>query len=141
MSDIFGRLKSGAGKVAFETEKMARVNRIQGEIGNIKRQTDSHYMRLGDLTYRSFVNNEPQSPEVPDICQSITSLSQQTAAKQEEIKRVNAEQFAAPPSTPAPTPAPQAAPSPQQGAKFCANCGKQNQGGVKFCPECGAKLD
>ena len=147
MSDIFGKLKSGAGKVAFEADKMARVNRVQGEIGNLKKQMDSQYMRLGDLTYRSFVNNEPASPEVQDVCQAITNLMQQIAEHGEEVKCVQAEQFA----QPAPTPQPAAQtyqpnygqappPPPAQGAKFCPSCGKQAPSGVKFCPECGAKL-
>jgi len=150
MSDIFGKLKSGAGKVAFEADKMARVNRIQGEISNLKKQIDSQYMRLGDSTYRSTVNNEPASPEVPEICQTITGLMQQITEHMEEVKRVQGEQFAQ--SAPAPQPAASSTyqpsygqapppPPPSQGGKFCPSCGKQSPGGVRFCPECGAKLD
>jgi hypothetical protein len=36
MSDFFGKLKSGAGKVAFEAEKMNRLNRAKGELEKIK---------------------------------------------------------------------------------------------------------
>jgi len=154
MSDFFGKLRSGAGKVAFEADKSMRANRIQSEIGQLKRQMEALYMKLGEMTYHRYVNQEPESPEVAEVCQNITNLEQQIGVKGEEIKRINAETFS-PQGAPSPTPMPSAAtpqvqqpsvasqatsaaPSPQ--VKYCTNCGKEMAVTVKFCPDCGTKM-
>jgi hypothetical protein len=151
MSDFFGKLKSGAGKAAFEADKMVRVNRIQSEIGQLKKQIDALYMKLGEMTYRRFISQEPESPEVADVCQNIVKLEQQIGAKGEDIKRINTETFQ-PQGAPSPAPMPattaaqppvpsqatSTAPSPQ--VKYCTNCGKEMAVTVKFCPDCGTKM-
>lgn len=150
MSDFFGKLKSGAGKVAFEAEKMARLNKAQGELNQIKRQIDTNYTKLGEMYYRSVVAQEAMSPAAEDLCRQIVELERQLALKNEEVAHINAEQFGAPapaaaappaqaaPLPPAdPTPAPAPAPS---GTKFCSNCGKEIPAAVKFCPDCGSKV-
>jgi len=159
MSDFFGKLKSGAGKVAFEADKMSRVNRAQGELSKLKGQIDDHFKKLGELVYHQYQNQDAESPDMAEICQAVTALEQQVSIKNEEIKRINAETFApqgAAPTAPAAavsqaateTPAavepvssetsPQAASAPKD--KFCRNCGTEIPAGVKFCPDCGTKL-
>jgi hypothetical protein len=51
MSDFFGKLKSGAEKVAFEAEKMNRLNRAKGELEKIKNQIQAQYAKLGEMYY------------------------------------------------------------------------------------------
>jgi hypothetical protein len=159
MSDFFGKLKSGAGKVAFEADKMNRVNRAQGELNKLKGQIDDHFKKLGELVYHQYINQDAESPDLAEICQAVTALEQQVSLKSEEIKRINAETYApqgAAPAAPAATvdqaatetpaavepvsgePSPQAASAPK--AKFCGNCGAEIQAGVKFCPDCGTKI-
>ena len=48
MPDLFGKLKGGAEKVAFEADKLARVNKAQGEVNQIKKQMDTLYVQLGE---------------------------------------------------------------------------------------------
>lgn len=154
MSDFFGKLKSGAGKVAFEADKMARLNKAQSELGQIKKQIEVQYLKLGELVYHQHQNQEADSPLLADICTQIAAFEQQLAVKAEEIQHINADTFSAQPApapvpaavvseTPAPVepvapPAPVAAEAPQ--TKFCTNCGKEMPVAVKFCPDCGTKM-
>jgi len=139
MSDIFGKLKTGAGKVAHEADKAAHVKRIEFDIGQLKKQIESHYQRLGELTYRSKVNNEIESPEVVNIGAKITDLMKQISQKEDEIKKINEERNK-PQSSPPNPPQTQQAPSSVPQNKICTNCGKENDPNVKFCSECGTKM-
>jgi NADH pyrophosphatase NudC (nudix superfamily) len=128
MSDIFGRLKIGAEKVVAEADKVAHVKRLELDIGGLKKQVEGQYQKLGELSYRSLVNKEPESTDVSSICAKITELFDQMKLKEEEIKKVNAGQ--------ASTTQTQQEPK----KKFCTNCGKEQDPSVKFCSECGAKM-
>jgi hypothetical protein len=166
MSDFFGKLKSGAGKVAFEADKMTRLNRAKGDLEKVKSQIQAQYLKLGEMYYHQRASVGVSGPAYDEICQAIVDLDHQTDSKNEDIQRINAETYApqgaqpapqpvsAPvqyPSTPAPTqftppPAPTQytpPPAPAQAAaatKFCPNCGKEMAVAVKFCPDCGTKV-
>jgi hypothetical protein len=150
MSDFFGKLKSGANKVAFEADKMNRANRAQGEADKLKVQINSQYSKLGEMVYQKFSKQEAVDPGLVEACQVIAQLQQQIGLKNDEVAKIKAEVFSAataapvPASAPAPavpaaaqaTPAPQAQPE----AKHCPNCGKAVEADEKFCKDCGTKL-
>lgn len=154
MSDFLGKIKSGAGRVAFEADKLVDVKRIEIEIGNLKRQKEALHTKLGEMTYRSYINKEPESREVAEVCQSISKLEQQIGEKEEEIKRINAGTFSSK-GGPSPTPVPsttitQVEPppvasqttsaTPSRQINYCTNCGKEVAVTNKFCPYCGTKM-
>jgi hypothetical protein len=161
MADFFGKLKSGAVKVAFEADKMAKVNRAQGELAKLKQQVEGLYNRLGEVTYQQFVNPGGEAPDIAGMCQDITELQRQIGLKTEDIQRINADTYspqgAAAPSSAPPAPVqnppepanltPMQAPAssvttpaaPTAQTKFCPNCGKEMALTVKFCPDCGTK--
>jgi len=150
MSDFFGKLKSGAEKISFEAEKMAKLSRVKGDLENLKIQIQTQYGKLGEMYFTQRAATGVIGSAFDEICQSIVGLNEQVKAKNEEIQRLNAETFAsqaaqsAPPpvvdqvQTP-PTPPISVVPPPVT-TKFCPNCGKENQAGVKFCPDCGTSL-
>ena len=157
MSDFFGKLKSGAGKVAFEAEKMNRLNRAKGELEKIKGQIQAQYSKLGEMYYTQRGTSGVTGPAYDEICQAIASLGQQVEAKNEEIQRINAEAYAPQGAQPAAQPASATAqPAPQPGpaqsvapaasapaaatTKFCPNCGTEMPVVTKFCPNCGTKV-
>ncbi len=147
MSDFFGKLKSGANKVAFEADKLARTNRAQGEADKLKSQINSQFAKLGETVYQKFSNQESIDPSLMEACQALAQLHQQVALKNEEVAKIKAEVFGA---SPAPAPAqsavaPEAAPAAsapqaQVEVKRCPNCGREVQPGEKFCKDCGTKL-
>lgn len=157
MSDFFGKLKSGAGKVAFEADKMSRLNRAKGELEKIKNLIQAQYLKLGEMYYTQRVSLGVTGPAYDEICQAIMNLEQQVASKNDDIQRINAEiytpQVTPPtaqsvsgsvqsPSTPAPTQYNTPATPVQAAAmtKFCPNCGKEMPVATKFCPDCGTKV-
>ena len=150
MSDFFGKLKSGANKVAFEADKMARANRAQAEADKLKSQINSQFTKLGEIVYQKFSKQEAIDPDLVEACQALAQIHQQVGLKNEEIAKIKAEVFSASPAAPVPTsaqtptapettpanPAPQAQPE----VKHCPNCGKEVSPGEKFCKDCGTKL-
>ncbi len=126
MSDILGKLKSGAGKVAKEADKAVDIKRIEMQIGSMKKQIEDHYHKLGEMSYESKAKGEPENPEAADIVTKITDLKQQIAAREEDIKNIKEGKIVAP--------------QPSAGKKFCTNCGKENDANAKFCADCGAKI-
>lgn len=101
MSDFFGKLKSGAGKVAFEADKMSRLSKAQGELNQIKKQIEADYIKLGEMYYRQFFNQATGTASVPvrvesafsEICQHVFQMEQQLTWKNEELQRISAETY------------------------------------------------
>jgi uncharacterized protein YjbJ (UPF0337 family) len=158
MSDFFGKIKSGAGKVTFEADKLNRLNRAKGDLDKIKTQIQAQYGKLGELYYTQRASQGVSGPAYDQICQAIADLERQAEYKNEEIQRINAEAFPAqgaitqpvtgavqspaaqlppqyvPPAATVPSTAPLTA-----ATKFCTNCGNEMAVDVKFCPNCGTK--
>ena len=155
MSDFFGKLKSGAGKVAFEADKMGRLNKAQNDLSQIKHQIETSFTKLGEQFYHHFLNQEGEAPDYAEICAKITELERLQAVKAEEVQHISAETYNQPGSAPAPAPVAAPAPPPAHvvpapvseeetapaapETKFCSNCGKEMAVTVKFCPDCGTK--
>ena len=157
MSDFFGKLKSGAGKVAFEAEKMNRLNHAKGDLEKIKGQIQAQYTKLGEMYYTQRATLGVSGQAYDDICQAVVALEQQIGTKNDEIQRINAEVYAQPgvqpqaqfvsaPTqyTPPPVPTqftpPPAPTQPAAATKFCPNCGREMPAAAKFCPDCGTKM-
>ena len=157
MSDFFGKLKSGAGKLAFEADKMSKLSQAKGDLEKVKNQVQFQYAKLGELYYTQRGTTDVTGPAFDELCQAITDLGSQVELKNAEVQRINAEIYS--PQMPQPTPQPVSGPvqsvstpSPVQSAspsmpvaaaaatKFCPNCGKEMPVQTKFCPDCGTKV-
>jgi len=126
VSDILGKLKGGAEKIAKETDKAVDIKRREMQIGSIKNQIEDQYKKLGQMTYDSNVNKKPENPEAAGIIVKVTELKQLIIAKEEEIKNIKEGKVVSQAAAP--------------GKKFCTNCGKENDANSKFCTDCGAKM-
>lgn len=131
MSDFFGKLKSGAGRIADEAEETVRVKRIEMQIGSIKNQIDDQYKVLGQMIYDGKLKGEAESPETPTIIAKITELKQQIVAKEEEIKNVKEGTVGSQAATTG---------AATTGKRFCTKCGRENDANSKFCNYCGAAM-
>jgi zinc-ribbon domain len=157
MSDFFGKLKSGAGKVAFEADKMNRLNRAKGDLEKIKNQIQAQYLKLGEMYYNQKGTTGVTGLGFDEICQAIMSLESQVESKNSDIQRINAEIYtsqvtqptAQPTAGPAQSPSaaaptqytPPSAPVPAAATtKFCPNCSTEMPVETKFCPNCGTKV-
>jgi hypothetical protein len=128
LSNLFGKLRSGASKTAFQAGKIARIRKVEGEIADIRKQTDAFQERLGEVTYLSYINEEEQGQDAIDYINQITVLEEQLIIKQEEMKNIQAETFGTSGQTSEPD------------HITCPNCNKMNPANTKFCSECGNKL-
>ena len=150
---FFDKVKSGAGKVAFEADKVADAKKVEMDIGGLKKQINEIYTTLGEMSYRRYAATNQEAPEFLEVCQRILVVEQKITAKQEELKQINAriwqapqpqQQYQAPPPSYSPPPQQQynapPPPPPQQGGKFCPSCGTPVSDTTKFCSNCGAKV-
>jgi len=128
LSGLFGKLRSGASKTAFEAGKIARVRKVEGEIVQIRKQIDAFQERLGEVTYLNYIHKEPQGQDAVDYINQITVVEEQLIVKQEEMKNIQADTYGSSGETSAP------------GNVSCPNCSKMNSANTKFCSECGTKL-
>jgi NADH pyrophosphatase NudC (nudix superfamily) len=126
VSDIFGKIKSGARKVAKKTNTTVDIKRVEMEIGSTKKQMDDLYRKLGEMVYDNKAMNAPENSEVAGIVAKISDLKQLIISKEEEIKDIKVGKVGTP--------------MPEPGKRFCPNCGKVNDVDNKFCAECGTKM-
>ena len=98
MSDILGKLKSGAEKIVKEADKVAHIKHIEIQIGSIKKQIKNQYNKLGQMTYDSYVKKEDENPEAAVIIAKVTELKQLIVTKEEEIKNIKEDKIALPAS-------------------------------------------
>ncbi len=57
----------GAGKVAFEADKIADAKKVELDIANMKKSIDGQYTRLGAMSYQRFRATFPEAPEFADV--------------------------------------------------------------------------
>lgn len=152
MSDFFGKLKAGAGKVAFEADKLAKTQRVKSELDQLNHALDGLYASLGKAVYAQVTTGEPVSVE--EWRTKIDEQKLRVQAKDRELQAINAETYqqpgAAPTQQPAPavpTPAappapvePPDSPEPAAAIRNCPNCGAQVPAASKFCTECGTRV-
>jgi hypothetical protein len=152
MSDLFGKLKAGAGKVAFEADKMAKTQRMKSELDQLTHNLEALYSGLGKAIYAQATTGEPVSVEEWRV--KIDEQKLRVQAKEKELQAVNAETYQQPGAPPPPRPAPTAPPPPPEpvvppppapedlapAPRFCPNCGAQVSAATKFCTECGTRM-
>ena len=129
MSSIFGKLRSGASRTAFEASKIARIKKAESEIAQLRKQIVTFQERLGEVTYLSYIHNEPQGEDAIDYIEKLKTLEDELVVKQEEMKKIQDDEYESSGSTDAST------------SEKCPNCGKTNAANTKFCSECGTKLN
>ena len=127
MSNIFGKLRSGATRTAWEANKIARVRKVEGEVAQLRKQIDTFQERLGEVTYLNHIHDEPQGQDALDYIEKLKELEAELSAKQEEISAIQAETY-------------ETATANAPGEIKCPNCGQMNPDNTKFCSGCGTKL-
>jgi len=138
------KLSKGVGKAAeqakFEADKLAKVNRLNSELGRLASELDTANAALGAKVMELKEAGQLAVPELDEMLGQIEVLQATVAAKKAEVEEVKASKFeekvvAAPAAE-----APGAAPAEAGAGKFCPNCGGGIEPGAKFCPSCGHKI-
>ena len=151
LDNLSKSISQGVDRAKFEAEKFQKTTRIQGEIGELKKQIDGKRAELGDRAFELYKAGQIQSPTLGEMVKALETLRASITLKEEELKVAQAEVFVEPtppagtPSTPpasaASRPAaPPATPGePVAVAKSCPNCQFQMPAAAVFCPNCGAR--
>jgi hypothetical protein len=150
LDNLSKSISQGVDRAKFEAEKFQKTTRIQGELGELRKQIDGKRGELGDRAFELYKAGQIQSPTLGEMVKALEALRAGITLKEEELKVALAEVFVEPtppagtPSAPtsgAPQPsAPPATPGqPVAVAKSCPNCQFQMPAAAVFCPICGAR--
>ena len=131
-----------AAKTKQEMERMARINRIKGEIRDLEKkiqgfqdQIRAIQLQAGQKALEMLQSGALESAELRPFADEIARLEQEIAACREEISQKEAAIEAIKAEAAAP-----AQPAPAEGQRFCPQCGAPVVPGAAFCSQCGAKL-
>lgn len=126
MSSILDQIRSGAGKAAFEAEKLRKVTAIRSEIRSLKNDVEEALLRAGQVAFQLHQSNAVTQPQLQEACARVDALQAQIAAREREIERVQSETYQEPKAGP-------------QYGHLCPNGHGELPAGARFCPECGAE--
>jgi hypothetical protein len=127
MSTIVDKFKSGAGKAAFEADKLRRLTTAQSAIKPLRGEADRLYYELGKLAYLLYTRRMVDQPELLTAGDRLAEVHARIAAAEEEVERIRAEEFIEPlPSTVT------------QSGLICPNGHGALVAGASFCQKCGA---
>ena len=128
MDNFLGRIRSGAGKAAFEADKLRRVASVQSTINGLKKEVEKAYYQIGQVAYGLYGNGRITQPELKESCDRLAGLQTGITAHEQEIAAIRAEEFVEP----------QVSFSPQYG-RICPNGHGAISAQDTFCQTCGAK--
>lgn len=127
MSSLVDRFKAGAGKAAFEADKLRRVQVAQSAIRPLRNEADRLYIEMGKLAYLLYTQGGISQPELLIAGERLTDLQARIAAAEAEVERIRAEEFIEPlPSRMS------------QSGLICPNGHGTLSAGAAFCQTCGA---
>ena len=126
MSHFLDRIRSGAGRAAFEADKMRRIASIQSTIKSVKEEINEAFYRAGQVAYESYREGQVTQPKLLGACERIGSLQAQIMAREQEIEVIRNEAFSEPEHQ-------------SQYGYLCPNGHGELPSGAKFCPVCGSQ--
>ncbi|MCB0257450.1 MAG: zinc ribbon domain-containing protein [Anaerolineae bacterium] len=152
---VIDEMKRRRDQVALEADKMLRINRKQGEIGQWRKQVEQSIVQLGDTAFTLHSQGASLPPELATVCRQIDVLNGQIQQANLDVEHIRQEALPEPvpvagirctvcgfgvpevaafcPNCGSPRPKPQ----PQQ---TCATCGEALAAGARFCPNCGQSV-
>ena len=155
MSSFIDRIRSGAGKAAFEADKLRRMNAVQSEIKGLKGEVRQALNRVGDVAYDLYREGRLEQPVLQKSCQGVQALEERIATAEQQLESIRQEEYVEDhygrvcPNGHGPIPpensfcqecgarAVEAAP-PAAANRSCQNCGQELSAEARFCANCGA---
>jgi predicted amidophosphoribosyltransferase len=127
MSEFFGKLRSGAGKAAFEADKVRRTQTIQLKIRSLNQEAERGHTQVGRVAYALYKQEQIGQPELKAACDQLAAVYAQIAAQEQEVERIKAEVYV------------DAAVAAIQYGHICPNGHGQIPPQNGFCQVCGAR--
>lgn len=126
MSSLFDRIRSGAGRAAFEADKARRITSVQSTIRSLKDEINQAFFRAGQVAYEAYRQGQVTQPELLQACERLRSLQEQMMAREQEIEVIRNEEFREPARQ-------------SQYGYLCPNGHGELPSGAMFCPACGSE--
>jgi hypothetical protein len=127
MSSLVNRFKSGAGKAAFEADKLRRIQSAQSALKPLRNEADRLYFEMGKLAYLLYTQGAISQPELRTAGERLVEAQAQIAAAEAEVERIRAEEYVEPIYSPS-----------SRSGLICPNGHGTLAGGASFCQVCGA---
>lgn len=158
MSSFIDKIRSGAGKAAFEADKLRRINAHQSKIKTLQSELEQALLHLGNVTYTLYENDQVTRPALQDAWQRAKALEEQISAEEQKVEEIRQEEYVEETVVPqygrtcpnghGPIPpennycqecgaqAVEVQPL-SLGDRFCQQCGQPLSSEAKFCANCG----
>lgn len=151
MNTFFDKMRSGAGKAAFEADKLRRVTSAQSDLRGLRDEMNKVIVLVGRAAFDLHQRGQVGPPELRAACDAAAAVLAQINAKEAEIETIRNEQFVEP-GLPAYNPSALLCPAGHgplpAGARFCQHCGQPGVAPApppaaagRPCPACGAPLE
>lgn len=157
---IWGSVRQGAGKLAFEADKLVRIKKQEGLISDAHKEIQTKLTALGEVALSLYRDGALTQPQMAAIAGEIAQIEGRIAQLQAELEAIRAEEWVDPSAQAAPPPPPVSAytypsqpltPAAQSGEQpptppeaetpRCANCGAPLSPTAAFCSECGTRVE
>lgn len=119
------QVRSKADEVALEADKALRIQRKQGEIGQLQKQVQQRLAELGSAAYGMHQQGQALPVALLQICQGIDGLFNAIREQQNEIEAIRRETVPAAPAV---------------GGLRCSSCGQPLPADAAFCHYCGTRV-
>lgn len=147
MSSFFDKMRSGAGKAAFEADKLRRTTAAQSELRRLRDEMNRAVNLVGRVAFDLHQRGQTSPPELRAACDAAAAVLAQVSAQEAEIERIRNEQYVEPASAaydPSPLVCPAGHGPLTPGTRFCQHCGQPGVPPAAAptipCPTCGTPL-
>jgi hypothetical protein len=141
---MIDRLRHAADVAKFKADQLLRVNRVQSEISNLRREIQTMREAIASAALDLHRSGGLLHAELEQLCVVIDRLNAQIAEREAAIAAIQAElppQLATATTTYAATaPAIQPAQPAPRPTRVCPHCGFGAPAHAAFCPNCGRPL-
>lgn len=96
MNSFINRIRSGAGKAAFEADKLRRITAIQSTMKTLELEVEQETFRLGDFTFSLYSENRLSEHALKQACEGLAGLKQRLVECEREIQAVREEEYVEP---------------------------------------------
>jgi hypothetical protein len=136
---MLDRLRHVGDVTKFKADQLLRVNRVQSEISNLRREIQTTRDRIASAALELHRSDSLLPAEIEQLCTAVDRLNAQIMEREALIAAIQAElppQLAVPPVTyGAPAIQPTTRPT-----RACPHCGFGAPVHAAFCPNCGKAL-
>jgi RNA polymerase subunit RPABC4/transcription elongation factor Spt4 len=144
------RFKRGVDTAKFKADQLMRINRVQTEIEQLKREITSQRQKLADMALALHSSAALHQVELITLCETVGELNAQIHTRENQIANIKSETLDSLPTHASSTrQCPHCRADITEEAEFCGNCGKPTprevvalieKPAMRACAKCGSSI-